>query len=71
MLEDLEYEHDAHFTKLKRKLSDDIDMLDQADYLNSDKMEHMRKRILDSGNHCIREIMTTLEQCNFISSTKE
>ena len=71
MLEDLEYEHETHFNKLKSKLSAEIDVLDQADYLDAPKMEHLRKRVLDSGNHCIREIMSTLEQCNFISSTRE
>tara|TARA_Y100000310_G_C20301305_1_gene631923 strand:+ start:261 stop:545 length:285 start_codon:yes stop_codon:yes gene_type:complete len=66
MLEDLEREHEEHFQKLKQKLPEHMDILDQADYLNPNKMEYMRKRILDSGNHCGREIIATLEQCNKI-----
>ncbi len=62
MLEDLEYEHQTHFQKLKDKFPDTYhDLLDQADYLTEEKLEHLRKRILDSGNHCAREIAATVE----------
>ena len=30
-------------------------------YFTSDKYDHIRKRILDSGNDCIREIEKTLD----------
>lgn len=63
MLEDLEQEHLAHFNKLKNNLPEHLSILHQADYLTEDKMEHLRKRVLDAGNHCVREILATLEQC--------
>lgn len=64
LLEDLEYEHQAHFGKLADNLPDNLDILHQADYLTEEKMEYLRKRILDAGNHCAREINTALENCN-------
>ena len=66
MLEDLEREHESHFTKLKRKLPGDMDVLDQADYFTEEKMEYMRKKVLDAGNQAVREITSTLENGNLI-----
>jgi len=64
MLEDMHDQHDNNFNKLKRALPRDQHLIDQADYWDEDRMEYLRKKILDSGNHSLREIMGQLEQFN-------
>lgn len=56
MLEDLEEEHAGHFEKLYEKFSDNTDIIKQADYLTDDKMSYLRKKVLDAGNDCIRNL---------------
>ena len=64
MLEDMHDQHHNSFGKLKRALPEDRDLIDQADYWDEGRMEYLRKKILDSGNHSLREIMGQLEQFN-------
>ena len=62
MLEDLQKEHQIHFSKLKRNLPEDYtSLLDQADYFDEDKRQHLRKRTLDIGNETIRNLEGELE----------
>jgi hypothetical protein len=57
MLEDLQKEHEIHFGKLKKNLPDEYStLIDQADYFDQDKIQHLRKRTLDIGNEAIRNI---------------
>lgn len=62
MLEDLQKEHQIHFSKLKRNLPEGcLPIIDQADYFDEDKLQYLRKRTLDIGNETIRNIEGELE----------
>lgn len=57
MLEDIADEHDNAMRKLAEKLPQQYrDYIELADYLNEQKFEMLRKRILGKGNDCIRTI---------------
>ena len=71
MLEDLEQEHSSNFNKLRDQLPDAGPLLEQADYFTEEKMDYLRKRILDAGNHSGREIMAILYNSNIISSPRD
>ena len=58
--EDLLREHKAFLSKLQSGTLDDID-IESIDYFTDEKYDHIRKRILDYGNDCVREIEKTLE----------
>lgn len=62
MLEDLQDQHANNFTKLKRSLPADQKVIEQADYLDQKRMEYLRRKVLDMGNNCFREISTELEK---------
>ena len=62
MMEDMHHQHQISFNKLKIALPEDVDLVDQADYWDEERMEYLRKRILDSGNHSLREILGQLEK---------
>jgi hypothetical protein len=64
MLEDLQEQHDTAFAKLKRSRPEDKDLICQAELLDQKKMEYLRKKVLDLGNNCYREIGTELEKFN-------
>lgn len=64
LLEDLQAEHENAFNKLKRAIPEGNQLIAQADYLDQAKMDYLRKKVLDSGNHCFREIKTELEKFN-------
>ena len=62
MLEDLQKEHQIQFNKLRRNLPQDIlPIIEQADYFDEEKLQHLRKRTLDIGNETIRNIEGELE----------
>jgi len=69
MMEDMHHQHKLSFSKLKIALPEDHDLINQADYWDEDTMEYLRKRILDSGNDSLREILSHIEQ--FQLTTKE
>ena len=57
-MEDLKNEHDSNFNKLRDSLPEEYQpILNQADYFDDDKMQHLRKRILDVGNESLRNIL--------------
>jgi hypothetical protein len=57
ILEDLQKEHEIHFGKLKKSLPKEfLPLIEQADYLDKEKVQHLRKRTLDIGNEAIRSI---------------
>ena len=57
MLEDLHKEHQIHFNKLRQNLPEGcVPLIDQADYFDEEKLQHLRKRTLDIGNETIRNI---------------
>jgi len=58
LMEDLKNEHDSNFNKLRDSLPEEYQpILNQADYFDDDKMQHLRKRILDVGNESLRNIL--------------
>lgn len=62
MLEDIADEHDNAMRKLAEKLPKEYaDYLELADYLNEQKFEMLRKRILGKGNDCIRAIEESMK----------
>ena len=62
MLEDLQKEHQIQFNKLRKNLTKDtLPILEQADYFDEEKLQHLRKRTLDIGNETIRNIEGELE----------
>lgn len=62
LLEDLADEHDNAMHKLSEKLPKQYaDYIELADYLNEQKFEMLRKRILGKGNDCIRAIEESLK----------
>ena len=60
IIEDLQIEHESFVSKIKKSSLDDIP-IDDLNYFTSERYDHIRKRILDSGNDCIREIEKILE----------
>ena len=62
MLEDLQKEHQIQFNKLRKNLpKDTLPILEQADYFDEEKLQHLRKRTLAIGNETIRNIEGELE----------
>jgi hypothetical protein len=57
ILEDLEAEHAQHFDKLYEAFPDHQDTISQADYFTEDKMSYLRKKVLDAGNDCVRNLI--------------
>ncbi len=56
ILEDLEEDHIENFEKLYESLHNYKDLVRQADYFTEEKMSYLRKKVLDAGNNCIRNI---------------
>ena len=69
LVEDLQNEHTINFKKLKKALPEDChSLIDQANYFDYNKMQYLRKKILDMGNESIRESENNFE--NFTISFK-
>lgn len=65
MLEDIQTEHRIEFNKLKKTLPQEYHhLLDQADFLSDEKLDYLRKKILDSGNEQKRSVLTYLSHFN-------
>lgn len=64
LIEDLHSENQIAFSKLKRNLPDHEKIIDQANYLDEDKMQYLRKKILDMGNESIRGASKDLSKFN-------
>ena len=62
MLEDLHKEHQINFDKLRNNLPEGcVPIVEQADYFDERKLQHLRKRTLDIGNETIRNIESELD----------
>ena len=70
ILEDLNDDHNINFAKLKRALPDHKDIIDQANYFDKDKMQFLRKRVLDLGNDSLRGQNEDLEKFTVILNFK-
>ena len=62
LLEDLHAENQIAFNKLKKNLPEHSLVIDQANYFDKEKMQYLRKKILDLGNESIRESNSDLEK---------
>ena len=62
LIEDLHTENQISFHKLKKHLPEHSDLLDQANYFDEEKMQYLRKKILDMGNESIRGSQNDLEK---------
>lgn len=63
LLEDLQKEHSIHFSKLEKNLPKEYSsLIEQANYFDEDKMQHLRKKILDIGNETLRAIDSEMEE---------
>jgi len=62
LLEDLKTEHEISFCKLHKSLPEHKALLEQADYFGEDKMQYLRKKVLDMGNDNIRSNDDDLEK---------
>ena len=62
LIEDLHTENQIAFHKLKKHLPEHSDIIDQANYFDQDKMQYLRKKILDMGNESIRDSNDDLEK---------
>ena len=71
ILEDLNAEHAIHFSKLKKGLPEMYhSLIDQSNYFDRDKMQHLRKRVLDLGNDSLRGQSEDLEKFTVILDFK-
>jgi len=62
LIEDLHTENQISFHKLKKHLPEHIDIINQANYFDEEKMQYLRKKILDMGNESIRDSQNDLEK---------
>ena len=62
IIEDLHAENQIAFNKLKNHIPEHSSIIDQANYLDEDKMQYLRKKILDIGNESIRGSNSDLEK---------
>jgi len=62
LIEDLHTENEICFDKLKKHIPEHADLIDQANYLDEDKMQYLRKKILDIGNESMRENNSNIEK---------
>jgi hypothetical protein len=63
ILEDIKHEHDRQFALLLESAPDNFKpVVKQANYLDDNKVAHLRKRVLDIGNESLRKLASELEQ---------
>lgn len=62
MMEDMHQQHQITFTKLRMALPEDESLINQADYWDPERMDYLRKKILDTGNNTLREVISQLDQ---------
>ena len=58
-------DHQRTFAKLRSALPEDYEsIINMADYFDYDKLQYIRKRILDVGNESLRKNDSELEKVN-------
>lgn len=62
LVEDLHAENQICFDKLKKHLPEHSNIIDQANYFDDEKMQYLRKKILDIGNESMREANSNIEK---------
>ena len=69
LIEDLRFEHEEYVKRLKNNIPHEHHkVIDAAEYFNESKMNWIRKRVLDTGNECLRSCETELNDfsVNFV-----
>jgi hypothetical protein len=69
MVEDMKKDHDFHYDKLYENIPKKYHpIIDTADHFTPDKVNWIRKRILDCGNESIRNLCSRIDnyQVSFI-----
>lgn len=62
LLEDIKFDHDSTYDKFSKIVGDDKkEALEMANFLDQQKFQHYRKKILDFGNGSIRGLEKDLE----------
>tara|TARA_R100000152_G_C6676346_1_gene111363 strand:+ start:45 stop:332 length:288 start_codon:yes stop_codon:yes gene_type:complete len=62
MLEDMKMDHDFHYAKLYEQIPKEYHpVIDTANHFTPEKVNWVRKRILDVGNESIRNINSCLD----------
>jgi hypothetical protein len=56
ILEDVRQAHLSREKKLAEILYDDVEILKSSDFFDDEKAGYLRKRVLDMGNDCIRNL---------------
>jgi hypothetical protein len=63
LIEDLNNEHQIHFSKLKQSIPEQYhNLIHQADYFDNEKLTYLRKKVLDIGNETLRSSDTELQK---------
>tara|TARA_Y100001938_G_C8101618_1_gene442297 strand:- start:6720 stop:7007 length:288 start_codon:yes stop_codon:yes gene_type:complete len=70
ILEDLNDDHNINFAKLKKALPEHENIIEQANYFDRNKMQFLRKRVLDLGNDSLRGQNEDLEKFTVILNFK-
>ncbi len=63
ILEDVKIEHSTMLSKVSSK--DGEEFVKSINYLTEEKCEHLRKKVLDSGNECSRDISSLVAAFDF------
>jgi hypothetical protein len=69
LIEDLKFEHLQYVERLKQNIpKEHHKVIDSAEYFNEAKMNWIRKRVLDTGNECLRACESELNDfsVNFV-----
>ena len=62
MLEDMKKDHDFHYEKLYQNIPEEYHpIINTADHFTAEKVNWIRKRILDQGNESIRNLYSELD----------
>ena len=62
MVEDMKKDHDFHYEKLYSNIPKEYHpIIDTADHFTPDKVNWIRKRILDCGNESIRNLCSMID----------
>jgi hypothetical protein len=66
MIEEIKDRHDTCMDKLKDSLPNESYLVDLVDPIDEDEMRRLRKKILDNGNDCIRNIFDSASSCGLV-----
>ena len=62
LLEDMKVDHDFHYRKLYNNIPEEYHpIIDTADHFTQEKVNWIRKRILDIGNESIRNLDSEID----------